>query len=232
VKLLLARLAAGKLGKLALTAGTMAISVFAYSLVYGWRYAVGFVALLFIHETGHVLAARRAGLPVSAPLFIPFVGAWITLPMQEIDARTEADIALAGPLLGTAAAYVCYLFWLQGGDRLWLALAYAGFFLNLFNLIPLRPLDGGRVARVVSGWFWVLGVAGVGAAFFWRPSPLLLLIAVAAAPEVLQALKNPKAVQVVGIPMAVRLRYGAIYFVLAIGLALASFAAHERLSAH
>src|SRR5512145_2205614 len=104
MKALLALLAAGKLGKVLLTGGTMIISVFAYSLIYGLWYDVGFVLLIFVHEMGHFLAARQRGLNVGAPTFIPFVGAWIELKQLPHDVETEAWVGLAGPLLGSVAA--------------------------------------------------------------------------------------------------------------------------------
>ena len=100
-KLLLGLLAAGKLGKVALTGGTMLLSVIAYAFVFGWWYAVGFVLLIFVHEMGHYIAAKQRGLNVGAPTFIPFVGAWIQLKDQPHNAETEAYVGLAGPLVGT-----------------------------------------------------------------------------------------------------------------------------------
>src|SRR5262252_5007521 len=144
MKTLLLLLSAGKLGKAALTGGTMLLSMVAYAFVFGWWYAVGFVLLIFGHEMGHYIAAKRCGLNVGAPTFIPFVGAWIQLKEQPMNAETEAYVGIAGPMLGTAAAFVCYLLALESGSRLLLALSYSGFVLNLFNLIPLTPLDGGR----------------------------------------------------------------------------------------
>jgi len=109
MKLLLLLLGGAKFGKLLTTGGTMLISVGAYALIWGWRYAAGFVALLFCHEMGHYLAARQRGLKVGAPTFIPFVGAWIELKEQPMNAETEAYVAMAGPLAGTAASLACYL---------------------------------------------------------------------------------------------------------------------------
>jgi Zn-dependent protease len=176
VKFLAALLLAGKLGKVATTGGTMLISVVLYAFVYGWRYAAGFVALLFMHEMGHFFAARERGLDVGAPVFIPFVGAWVALKEMPMDAETEAYIGIAGPMLGSAAAFLCYLFALENGEKLWMAIAYAGFILNLFNLIPLSPLDGGRIVAIVSPRIWLLGMPMLVAVFLWKPSPLLLLI--------------------------------------------------------
>ena len=150
MKALLALLAVGKLGKVALTGGTMIISVFAYAFVFGIWYAVGFVALIFIHEMGHFLAARQRGLAVGAPTFIPFVGAWIELKDLPHDVETEAWIGLAGPLLGTVGALGCYYLYRATDEPLMLALSYAGFFINLFNLIPVSPFDGGRITAIIS----------------------------------------------------------------------------------
>jgi len=149
-KLLLLLLSGAKLGKVALTAGSMLVSLIVYAFVFGWRYAAGFIALLFVHEMGHYIAARQRGLDVGAPTFIPFVGAWIELKQMPHDAETEAYVGLGGPLLGSVGALACY--WAaRSYDAPWLlAVAYAGFFINLFNLIPLSPFDGGRITAVLS----------------------------------------------------------------------------------
>lgn len=186
-KLLLLLLGGLKMGKLLTTGGTMLLSVGAYALIFGWRYAVGFVLLIFIHEMGHFLAARRRGLAVGAPTFIPFVGAWVELKDQPADVETEAYIGLAGPVVGTLGALACYYIGRSTGSGLMLALAYAGFFINLFNLIPLSPFDGGRVTAVLSPRIWFLGVPVLVAMFLWRPSPILILVALLAAPQLLKA---------------------------------------------
>lgn len=229
MKALLALLAAGKLGKVLLSGGTMFLSLAVYALHYGWAYAAGVVGLLFLHEMGHYAAARKRGLEVGAPVFIPFVGAWVALKTTELDPETEAYVGLGGPLLGTAAAFLCYLYGLDSGERLWLAIAYAGFMLNAFNLIPLSPLDGGRIVRVISPRLWFLGVPLLLGAFFWRPSPLLLLIAVLAAPQLWAAWKGEgDGAQHITAP-GVRLAYGAQYLALVAALALLAFEVHERL---
>jgi Zn-dependent protease len=139
VKLLLLLLGGAKFGKLLTTGGTMLISLGVYALIWGWRYAAGFIALLFCHEMGHYLAARQRGLAVGAPTFIPFVGAWIDLKEQPMNAETEAYVAMAGPLAGTLASLACYFLARSEGSDLLLAISYSGFFLNLFNLIPVPP---------------------------------------------------------------------------------------------
>jgi Zn-dependent protease len=138
-----------KWGKLATIGGTMLLSLAVYATIWGWPYAAGFVALMFAHEMGHFVAARQRGLDVGAPTFIPFVGAWINLRDQPHDVETEAYVAVAGPLVGTAAAVAVYLWGRSTDSGLLLAIAYAGLFLNLFNLLPLSPLDGGRITAII-----------------------------------------------------------------------------------
>ena len=235
MKLLLLLLSAGKLGKLLTTGGTMLVSVVAYAFVFGWRYAAGFVGLIFVHEMGHYLAARQRGLAVGAPTFIPFVGAWIELKDQPRDAETEAWIGFAGPLLGSIAALGCYFAARESGSRLLLALAYAGFFLNLFNLIPLSPFDGGRITAVLSPRIWLLGVPVLVAIFFWRPSPLLVLMAVLAAPQVLKAWRyDPEAPEnrsYYAVSTETRLTYALYYIGLLAFLAVMAHDTHEMLGA-
>jgi len=233
LKLLMLLLSGAKLGKLLTTGGTMLLSVLVYAFIYGWKYAVGFVALLFVHEAGHYVAAKRRGLNVGAPTFIPFVGAWIELKDQPHDAETEAYVGLGGPLLGTVGAMVAWLL-AQSWQLPWLlAVAYAGFFLNLFNLIPLSPFDGGRITAVLTPRVWLLGVPVLGALFFWRPSPMLLIIALMAAPQVWKAITfrrdSWEAQSYYAVGAAVRWRYGLIYLVLLLFLALATFEVHEQL---
>jgi Zn-dependent protease len=229
VKALAALLLAGKLGKVLTSGGTMLLSVFAYAFVFGWWYAVGFVGLLLIHEMGHFLAARKRGLNVGLPTFIPFVGAWIQLKEQPMDAETEAFVGIAGPMLGSAAAFVCYMLARETGSALLMALAYAGFFLNLFNLIPLSPLDGGRIVSVISPKIWFLGVPILVGLFFWIPSPLLVLIAILALPQMWSVLTNRQALdsRYYQTDRAVRVEYAVQYLALAGFLAIMAFEAHE-----
>ena len=236
LKLLAALFAAGKLGKVALTGGTMLLSVFAYALIFGWWYAVGFVVLIFIHEMGHFVAARMRGLDVGAPTFIPFVGAWIEMKTMPHDVETEAYVGIAGPLAGTAGALVCYFLARSYGSDLLLALSYAGFFINLFNLIPLSPFDGGRITAILSPRMWLLGVPILVGLFFWHPSPMLILMAIIAAPQVMKAFKYdpnaPENVQYYSVSLEHKISYGALYLALAGYLAVMSHDVHEMLQAH
>ena len=209
----------------------MLISVVAYAFVYGWWYAVGFVALILVHEMGHYIAARKRRLNVGLPTFIPFVGAWIELKDQPMDAETEAFVGIAGPMLGSAAAFACYMVGLETGSRLLLALAYAGFVLNLFNLIPLRPLDGGRIVSVISPRIWFVGIPLLVGLFFWIPSPLLILIALIAIPQVWSAFKDRSvlASDYYRATPSVRIQYTFQYLILAVMLAVMAYEVHEKL---
>lgn len=233
MKALTALLVAGKLGKFLTTGGTMLLSVFAYAFVYGWWYAVGFVVLLFVHEMGHFLAAKKRGLNVGAPTFIPFVGAWIQLKDQPMDAETEAFVGIAGPMLGSAAAFICYILARDSGSSLMMALAYAGFVLNLFNLIPLSPLDGGRIVSVISPRIWFLGIPLLVGLFFWKPSPLLILISIIAVPQLWGVFKNRDVLNSAyyRASFSIRLQYALQYLTLAGFLAIMSFEMHTSLSA-
>lgn len=232
MKLLLLLLKGAKLGKVLTTSGTMLLSVVAYSFVFGWWYAVGFVALIFVHEMGHYIAARQRGLAVGAPTFIPFVGAWIQLKDQPHDAETEAYIGMAGPLWGTIGALACFWVGRSTDSNLLLAVSYSGFFLNLFNLIPISPFDGGRVTAVISPRLWLVGVPILVGLFFWRPSPLLILMAILAAPNVMKAIRGIRDAREEAyytVRTDVRVQYGLLYLGLAAFLALMCHDLHEEL---
>jgi Zn-dependent protease len=164
--------------KLFTVAGSMLVSIAAYALLWGWQFAVGFVVLLLVHELGHVIEARRQGLPVSAPLFIPFLGAAIMLKGNPEDAWREAKIAIAGPILGSLGALATWGLGEALDSDLLIALAFTGFFLNLFNLLPIVPLDGGRIVAAVHPVLWALGLLGLLGLAFVAPNPILIVILV------------------------------------------------------
>ena len=234
VKLLLLLLSGAKLGKLLVTGGSMLLSVFAYSLIFGWRYAVGFVAMLFLHEFGHYLAARQRGLAVGGMTFIPFIGAWTQLKDIPHDAETEAWVGLGGPLIGSLAALACYFVARETDSNLLLAIAYSGFFLNLLNLIPLSPLDGGRITGVLSPRIWILGVPILIGVFLWRPSPILIIIAIFAAPQVWKAIKyradSEEGQTYYAVSNATRLEYALFYLGLVLFCSVMAYDVHELLA--
>jgi Zn-dependent protease len=162
--------------KLLATFGSAFVSIAAYALLWGWAFAAGFVALLFLHELGHVIQLRREGVKASAPMFIPFLGAVITARSMGDDAAAEARVGLAGPILGALASLVPLGIWLATGSDFWRALAYVGFFINLFNLLPVLPLDGGRAMAALSPAIWLVGLAALVAIAIAFPNPILFLI--------------------------------------------------------
>ena len=228
-KLLVWLFAAGKLGKIATTGGTMLISMGVYALLFGWRYAVGFVLLIFVHELGHYVAARQRGLDVGAPTFIPFVGAWIQLKEMPHNVETEAYVGFAGPLAGTGGALLCYWFAREYDSALMMALAYSGLMLNLINLIPISPLDGGRITAIISPKVWLAGVPLLAALFFYRPSPMLIMIAVMAYPQIKAAIwGNPNLpADYYEVRSETRINYAVLYLGLVAFLAVMSFEVHE-----
>jgi Zn-dependent protease len=182
---------------------------------------------------GHYVAARQRGLDVGAPAFIPFVGAWIALKDKPVDVETEAYVALAGPVVGTGAALAVYL-WARSEDSgLLLAISYAGLFLNLFNLLPISPLDGGRVTAVLSPRIWLLGAPMLVALMIYRPSPMLLIVAIIAVPQLISAWRYdphaPENVAYYGVPLQTKLEYGGAYLALAALLAVMTYDVHEML---
>jgi Zn-dependent protease len=234
LKALFLLLKSGMLGKVLMSGGTMLLSVAIYAQMYGWRYAAGLVGLIFVHEMGHYLAARQRGLKVGAPTFIPFVGAWIEMKNKPHNVETEAYVGLAGPLVGTLGALACYYFARETDDRLLLSIAYSGFMINLFNLIPVSPLDGGRITAVLSPRIWLAGAPMLMAMFFYRPSPLLILLGLAAIPQLRAAWRyDPKAPEnaaYYGISAEDRLTYAGFYLALVVFLSMMSYDLHMLLT--
>jgi Zn-dependent protease len=211
----------------------MLLSVALYATAFGWRYAAGFVALLLIHELGHYAAARRKGLAVGAPIFIPFVGAYIALKQQPHNVETEAYVAMAGPLLGTFGAFAIYALARYQESDLLLAVSYAGFLLNLFNLLPISPLDGGRITAIVCPRGWLFGVPLMLAAFFLYPSPIFIVIAIAAWPKLKQAwsydARAPENIAYFSASRETQLEYVFLYLTLTVVLAAMAYSVHMLL---
>jgi Zn-dependent protease len=162
--------------KLLTTSGSMLVSVAAYSLLWGWTFAVGFVVLIFVHEMGHVIQLRREGIKASAPMFIPFLGAVISAKSLGGNALAEARVGLAGPVLGSLGAALLIPVWLLSGNVFWQALAFTGLLLNLFNLLPVVPLDGGRAMAAMAPWMWIVGLAAIAVLAIVFPNPIIFII--------------------------------------------------------
>jgi len=208
---------------------SMFVSAAVYVWLGGWWFGIGLVVLLFVHEMGHVLEAKRQGLPVSAPLFIPFMGALISMRQMPHDAWREARMGIAGPLVGSAAAFALYGIGLATDSRPLKALAFLGFFINLFNLIPVSPLDGGRVAAALHPALWFLGLAGLVALVVLRPNPILILILLVAASEIWRRWRmrhHPEAQDYYRVSRGHRFAIALVYFGLAAALVLGMSATH------
>ena len=204
------------------TGGSMVLMIWVYTMMYGWWFALGFVLLLLVHECGHLIAARRVGLPVSAPMFIPFMGAFIALKEAPKNAWIEAQVGIGGPLLGTAGAVLCYLAFVITGVPIFKGLAYTGFFLNLFNLAPIGFLDGGRIVTALSPWLWLVGTVIVGAMLFFHFNFILLLILIMSVPRLFSLFRKRTEEEQRFYEVTPRQRaiIGFLYFGLAAGLAL------------
>jgi Zn-dependent protease len=217
--------------KLLTTAGTALVSVAAYSLWFGWTFAIGFVVLLFVHEMGHVIQLRREGIKATAPMFVPFMGAFISAKSLGDNALAEARVGLAGPILGTLGAGACLAVGELTNSDLLRALAYIGFFLNLFNLLPVVPLDGGRAMAAMAPWMWFIGLGALVALLFIVPNPILLIIVALGAYETYrrwQARKTRSLQQAAYYRVSPRdrLLVGAVYVGLIVLLALGMDASH------
>jgi Zn-dependent protease len=178
--------------KIFTTSWTMLVSIGAYALIWGWTFAIGFVLLLLLHELGHVIQLRREGVEASAPMFIPFLGAVIAAKSMGDDAAAEARVGLAGPILGSIATLVPLAIWLATGNEFWQALAYVGFLINLLNLLPVLPLDGGRAMAALSPWVWWIGYAALVGLTFAFPNPIMILILIFGGIESWRRFKNRK----------------------------------------
>jgi Zn-dependent protease len=215
--------------KLFSTSASMLVSIAAYQLIFGWLFSIGFVLLLLLHELGHVFQLRREGIKASAPMFIPFMGAVISAKSMGDDAAAEARVGLAGPILGSIATLVPLGIWVATGDDFWRALAFIGFFLNLFNLLPVLPLDGGRAMAALSPWVWIVGFAGLVAMAFIFPSPILILILVLGGMESWRRWKarnTPEARAYHRIPTRTRVLVAATYLLLIVALAVGTSVTH------
>jgi len=171
-----------KFGKFGGTFITMLISVAAYAAFFGLPFAIGIILLIFIHEMGHWVVMRVKGVAAGAPIFIPFFGAAIAMRSLPRNVKDEAEIGIAGPIAGAAAAGItgisAALMPVGNTQLLLYALAYTGMLLNLFNLVPVSPLDGGRVTAAISRWAWPAGLCILVLFFITHPSGILALILV------------------------------------------------------
>lgn len=188
-------------GKLLTTSSTMLLSVVFYAQMWGWRFALGFVVSILLHELGHVFVAWRLGMPVSAPIFIPGMGALILQKKAAKSAWEEALIGIGGPIGGTIAGILFLLAGWGMQSPLLIAVAYTGFLINLFNMIPIMPMDGGWIVGAVSPRLWAIGLAGLVVLFFTGTvrNPLLLFLILLSLPRLWQGIRSGRA----GLPYAI-----------------------------
>jgi len=203
------------------TALTMLLSIGAYALLFPVWFAVGVVVLIWVHEMGHVLQLKREGIKASAPMFIPFLGAFVAMKEMPKNALVEARVGLAGPVLGTLGGLATLGLYAGTGNELFLGLAYVNFLINLFNLAPILPLDGGRTVGALSPVFQLLGMGLMVVLFF--VAPIIAIVALLGLPEVWRRWKTrhtPEGQAYYGIPLRYRLGVGAVYLGLIVVLGL------------
>lgn len=170
--------------------GTMLLMIWVYTMMWGWRFAVGFVLLLLVHECGHLLVAKKFGLNVGAPVFIPFMGAFIALKDAPKNAWMEACVGIGGPILGSLGAFACNVVGEVFHAPVFIALAWFGYFLNLFNLTPVGMLDGGRIVTAMSRWLWIPGF-GLLLWFGWQyPNFIVWLMIILSLPRVISLFRK------------------------------------------
>lgn len=200
-----------KAGKFTGTAISMLVTIGIYGSMFGWRYGIGFVLLIFIHEMGHFIEAKQVGLKVSAPIFVPFVGAYISMKDQPHNAVVEARVALGGPVWGSLAALFCLVMGLNFHDGLSMALAYSGFLINIFNLIPVSPLDGGRIVAAISPKIWLIGLPILAASAFYFFNPIIILLLILGAYEAFRQWKS-RDTSYYDTPGNIRIQFAVLYF--------------------
>jgi Zn-dependent protease len=208
---------------------SMFVSAAFYVWFGGWWFGLGLVFLLFVHEMGHVFEAKRQGLPVSAPLFIPFLGALISLKQMPHNAWNEAKLAIAGPILGSLGAAAIWAAGAATDSNHLKALAFLGFLINLFNLLPVVPLDGGRIVGALHPALWVVGFLALLGLVFLSPNPILIIILIFSGMELWQrwqARSHPELQDYYRVTRPQRAIIAALYFGLAILLVLGMEATH------
>ena len=212
---------------LALTLVSTGVTALLYAQLFGWAFGVGIVLLILIHESGHLVVARIIGMPVTLPVLIPFLGAFVSMKQAPRTVAQESVMAIGGPVLGSIAAALCYVGYLltptSTTGQLLRALAYFGFLINLFNLVPVTPLDGGRVLSLLSKWFNVAGLAvAAGLLLFGHfNSPIIFLVLIFGAFSTFQRFRstslNPA---YYAVEPQTKVMIGTLYLALLIGLGL------------
>jgi len=216
----------------AIAGGSMLVTVGAYI----WQrqplgLVIGFVLITFIHEVGHAVVIRAKGLRAGFMVFIPFVGGAVTLKDQPRSAYDDAQIGLAGPFFGTAASLVALQIFKWNANPLYLVIAFAGFILNLINLVPLGMLDGGRISAAVTKWMWVFGGGVLVYQTIKRPNPLMIVILVLAVFQVYASIVREKDdAKFYDVTLGQRAAIAVFYFALVAFLSHQAYRAFDRLT--
>lgn len=219
-------------GKVLLPFLSAVASLVTYAWLFGWQFGLGILVLLFAHEMGHYVIIRAKGLPASWPVFIPLLGAYVAMRRMPVNARDEAEIAIAGPFAGAMASALCFWLYHVTGLTVLLPLAYFSFLINLLNLIPVSPLDGGRIVGAISRWIWPIGLVALAIAFLYTQSILLIILLWLG---FLETISRFRMAAVAGsyyrIPLLSRAYITIFYFGLAAALAIGMFATGSILAA-
>lgn len=204
-----------KASKFAGTFLSMAFTIVLYAQIYGWLFAVGFVAVIFIHEMGHYVMSKKLGLDVSAPTFIPFLGAFIRMKSMPKSVREESITAIGGPAAGALITLVCLGLYFLTSTPYWAGLAYVSALLNLFNLLPFGSLDGGRISKAISPFIWVIGLV-LAIVLIWKlHAYILLLILLLGIIEIVSMFrKKSETAQYLNVEPSFRLKIGVSYILL------------------
>lgn len=214
----------------AVAGGSFVVTIAAYATQAPLAVVVGFVVITLIHEVGHAIAIRAKGLRTGFMVFIPFVGGAVTLKDQPRSAFDDALIGVAGPVAGTLASLIFLQVYKWTSDPLYLLIAFLGFALNLFNLLPIGMLDGGRISAAVTKWMWVLGGGAVVYKVVDQPNPLTILIAVLAAFQVYASILREKTdKRFYEVTFGQRAAIAVAYFALVIFLGHQTWMAYDRL---
>ncbi|MEO8744795.1 MAG: site-2 protease family protein [Candidatus Dormiibacterota bacterium] len=212
---------------------SLVVSFGGYAIFYGPWFAVALLTMIFVHEMGHVVEIRRQGMKATAPIFIPFMGAAIFQRSHPTDALKQAQIGIAGPIAGTIGATAAFALYGATHSPVLLLAALIGFYINLFNLIPVWQLDGSWILAPVSKWFQVAGYAviAVGGLFLhFLFSPLIIIIAVLGIPTLIQRFRQASNPYYTSVPAGARWAMGAAWLALVVYLGVASLQASSLLS--
>jgi Zn-dependent protease len=211
---------------------SLVISFGGYALFYGPWFAVALVTMIFVHEMGHVVEIRRQGMKATAPIFIPFMGAAIFQRSHPTDALKQAEIGITGPIAGTIGSTAAFALYGSTHQPVLLLAALIGFYINLFNLIPVWQLDGAWILAPVSKWLQVAGygMIVVAALFLHFVSPLLIIVAVLGVPSLIQRFRSAGDPYYTSVPQGARWAMGGAWLALVIYLGFASLQASSLLS--